>query len=382
MRATPLRNSIDQPMRIARIAVYAYELSFAGHAFSFSRERSVDRESSTLVQVTTDCGLSGWGEACPLTGSYLPAFTAGVRAAISLLAPALIGADPRNLAEVSARMDRVLLDQAAAKSPLDIACWDILGQATDLPVATLLGGRTVERFPLYRAVPIGSPEEMLADVRAGWERGVRRFQLKAGRDPHTDAAAVRRILEFVGEDGVVVVDANGAWSVQDALIAVRLLEPLPVPVYLEQPCRTLDECAHVRRASALPMIYDECVVDARSLFAAVREGGAGGVNLKLGKVGGLTRARVLRDLAQALDTALTIEDTWGGDVATAAVSHLAASTTPGSLFAASFLNDATREHVAGHRPASADGYGAAPDDPGLGIHVEIERLDEPLMSVA
>ena len=227
MRATPLRNSIDQPMRIARIAVYAYELSFAGHAFLFSRGRSVGRESSTLVQVTTDTGLSGWGEACPLTGSYLPAFTAGVRAAISLLAPALIGADPRNLAEVSARMDRVLLDQAAAKSPLDIACWDILGQATGLPVATLLGGRTVDRFPLYRAVPIGSPEEMLADVRAGWERGVRRFQLKAGRDPHTDAAAVRRILEFVGDDGVVVVDANGAWSVQDALIAVRLLEPLP-----------------------------------------------------------------------------------------------------------------------------------------------------------
>ncbi len=380
MRAVRMSIRIDQPMRIARIAVYAYELSFAGNAFSFSRGRSVGRESSTLVQVTTDTGLSGWGETCPLTGTYLPAFTAGVRAALSLLAPALIGADPRNLAEVSARMDRVLLDQAAAKSPLDIACWDILGQATGLQVATLLGGRTVDRFPLYRAVPIGSPEEMLADVRAGWERGVRRFQLKAGRDPRADAAAVHPIVEFVGDDGVVVVDANGAWSLQDALIAVRLLEPLPV--YLEQPCRTLDECAHVRRASALPMIYDECVVDARSLFAAVREGGAGGVNLKLGKVGGLTRTRVLRDLAQALGIALTIEDTWGGDVATAAVSHLAASTAPGSLFAVSFLNDATCEHVAGHRPASADGYGSAPDDPGLGIHVEIKRLDEPLISVA
>ena len=307
-------------MRIAQIDVCEYELSYAGGTFLMSRGRSVATESSTLVRITTDDGLVGWGEACPLTGVYLPAFTGGVRAALAVLARALIGADPRNLADVNQRMDRALLGQAAAKSPLDIACWDILGQATGMSLATLLGGCVSERFPLYLAVALGAPEEMAARVREGWDRGLRRFQLKVGGDPRADAGSARRIVELVGDDGVVVADANGGWSLQDALIAVRLLEPLGV--YLEQPCRVLADCVHVRRVTALPMIYDEIVTDAASLVAAGRDGGAGGVNLKLGKVGGLTRAKLLRDLAQELGIALTIEDTWGGDVASAAVSHL------------------------------------------------------------
>jgi cis-L-3-hydroxyproline dehydratase len=366
-------------MRIARIDIYGHELTYAGGTFVMSRERTVAAESSTLVRVTTDDGLEGWGEACPLAGTYLPAFTGGVRAALAVLAPALLGADPCNLADVRARMDRALLGQAAAKSPLDIGCWDILGRATGAPLATLLGGRVCERFPLYLAVALGTAEEMAASVREGWDRGLRRFQLKVGGDPRADAAAVRGIVELVGEEGVVVADANGGWSLQDALIAVRLLEPLAV--YLEQPCRALADCVHVRRATALPMIYDESVTDAASLITAARDGGAGGVNLKLGKVGGLTPARVLRDLAQELGIELTIEDTWGGDVATAAVSHLAASTSPAQLFAVSFLNDATREHVAGHQPASSGGYGAAPTGAGLGIEVDVDALGEPLLSV-
>lgn len=366
-------------MRIAHIDVFSHELTFAGGTFTMSRERTVATESSTLVRVTADEGLVGWGEACPLAGTYLPAFTGGVRAALAVLAPALIGADPCNLADVRRRMDRVLLGQAAAKSPLDIACWDILGRATGAPLATLLGGRVSDRFALYLAVASGAPEEMLEHAREGWDRGLRSFQLKVGGDPLADAEAVRRVVELVGEDGVVVADANGGWSLQDALIAARLLEDLPV--YLEQPCRSLADCVWVRRATPLPMIYDESVTDAASLVAVVREGGAGGVNLKLGKVGGLTPAKVLRDLAQDLGVALTIEDTWGGDVATAAVSHLAASTSPELLFAVSFLNDATLEHIAGHEPASANGYGSAPAGAGLGIEVDAAMLGEPLFSV-
>ena len=366
-------------MRIAQIEVFGYELTYAGGAFTMSQGRTVGAQSSTLVRITTDSGLAGWGEACPLAGTYLPAFGAGVRAALEVLVPALIGADPRNLAEVRQRLDRTLMGQAAAKSPLDIACWDILGQATGEPLATLLGGRVSERFALYLAIASGTPDEMVERVREGWDRGLRSFQLKVGGDPRADAEAVRRVVELVGEDSVVVADANGAWSLQDALIAARLLDSMPV--FLEQPCRTLADCRWVRHASRLPMIYDECVTDATSLVAAVREGGGGGVNLKLGKVGGLTPAKALRDLAQELGVELTIEDTWGGDVATAAVSHLAASTTPASLFAVSFLNDATCEHVAGHQPASVDGYGSAPAGAGLGIVVDTAALGAPLLRV-
>lgn len=366
-------------MRIARIDVFAHELSYAGGAFELSGGRTMTAESSTLVRVTTDDGLHGWGEACPLTGTYLPAFTGGVRAALAELAPVLIGADPRNLAEVHARMARTLLGQSAAKSPLDVACWDLLGQAAGLPVATLLGGRMTDELPLYLAVPVGTPAEVAAQVADASARGLRRFQLKVGTEPREDAARVSAALEAAPDGAVVVADANGGWRLQDALIAARLLAPLPV--LLEQPCRTLGECVHVRRASALPMIYDEIVTDAPSLMTALEEGGGGGVNLKLGKLGGLTPARMLRDLAVGLGATVTIEDTWGGDVATAAVSHLAASTAPDALFSVSFLNDAVREHIAGHVPASAGGVGRAPSAPGLGITVDVAALGAPLLRI-
>jgi L-alanine-DL-glutamate epimerase-like enolase superfamily enzyme len=174
-------------------------------------------------------------------------------------------------------------------------------------------------------------------------------------------------------DALVIADANGGWSLNDALIAVRLLEGLPV--YLEQPCRAFADCLHVRRATTLPMVYDESVTDADSLYAAVREGGGGAVNLKVGKVGGLTRARRLRDLALSLGATVTVEDTWGGDIATAALAHLAASTPPDGLFSVSVVNDAVAEHIAGHNPRSAGGYGSAPEGPGLGITVDVDALE-------
>jgi cis-L-3-hydroxyproline dehydratase len=367
-------------MRIAQVDVFGHELTYVHGTFELSGGRAAAVESSTLVRVTTDEGLEGWGEACPLAGNYLPSFAGGVRAALAVLAPAVLGADPRNLADVNARMDAALLGQPAAKSPLDVACWDILGRATTTPLATLLGGRVSDRLPLYLAVPLDSPDATRARVAEAWEQGIRRFQLKVGGDPRADVRSVRAALEVTGDAGVVVADANGGWGLQDALIAARLLEPLPV--YLEQPCRTLAECVHVRRTTSLPMILDELVTDATTLFAAVREAGAGAVNLKVGKVGGLTRARLLRDLAQSLGVALTIEDTWGGDVATAAISHLAASTLPNELFSVSFVNDAVAEHVAGHQPRSNGGEGSAPDGPGLGIDVDAEALGAPLFSTA
>ena len=111
-------------------------------------------------------------------------------------------------------------------------------------------------------------------------------------------------------------------------------------------------------------------------------GGLAAVNLKISKVGGLTKARALRDLAESLGIALTVEDSWGGDLTTAAVAHLAASVRPDSLFTVSFMNDWTSEHVAGYQPRSQDGFGSAPTGPGLGVDVDANALGEPLFSAS
>jgi len=364
-------------LQITQIEVYGYNLHYVHGDYVMSGGRVVRALPSTVVKVETDQGIAGWSEVCPLGQTYLPGFAGGARAALRELAPELIGADPGNLALINDRMDSVLRGHAYAKSPVDVACWDILGKTTGQPVATLLGGQRQDRYPLYMAVPLGSAQEMAAFVQARRGEGIHRFQLKIGGDPRQDAARVRHVVEVTDADDVIIADANGGWRIQDAIVAARLLEPLP-RVYLEQPCPTLEECATVRKVTTLPMIYDEIVTDVPSLLAAVQQGGAGGINLKISRVGGLTKARLIRDLCEALGVSLTIEDTWGGDLVTAAVSHLAASVRPEALFTVSFMNDWTEEHVAGYRPRSQGGWGGPAPGPGLGVEVDIRTLGEPL----
>jgi cis-L-3-hydroxyproline dehydratase len=343
--------------------------------------RVIRQLDSTVVRITTDEGLAGWGEVCPLGSAYLPAHAEGARTALHELAPAVIGLDPTNLAAVNRAMDTALLGHAYAKSPVDIACWDLLGQVAGLPVSALLGGVRQERFPLYTAVPLGPAEEMSNFVAARRAEGVHHFQLKIGGDPLEDAARVRAVAEGLKHEDRLVGDANGGWRLRDALLAVRLIEDVTL-VYLEQPCPTLAECRSVRAATSLPFVLDEAVSDVPSLLEAATIGGLAAINLKISKVGGLTKARTIRDVAEALGLALTIEDTWGGDVVTASVAHLAATVRPDALFTVSFMNDWTSEHVAGHQPRSESGWGSAPTGAGLGVQVDVEALGKPLFRAA
>jgi L-alanine-DL-glutamate epimerase-like enolase superfamily enzyme len=153
-------------MKIVRLEMYGYDLHYVHGEYVMSGGRVVQALPSTVVRVVTDQGVDGWGEVCPLGATYLPAFAAGARAALRELAPALLGVDPRNLALVQQRMDATLRGHAYAKSPIDVACWDILGQVAGQPVAMLLGGCRQARYPLYWAVPLGGPTAMAEYVRA------------------------------------------------------------------------------------------------------------------------------------------------------------------------------------------------------------------------
>jgi L-alanine-DL-glutamate epimerase-like enolase superfamily enzyme len=368
-------------VRISRVDVFGYDLSYVHGEYVMSGGRVIGQLESTVVRVTTDQGLAGWGEVCPLGPAYLPAHAGGARAALRELAPAVVGLDPTNLAAVNEAMDAALLGHAYAKSPIDVACWDLLGQVAGLPVAALLGGVRQERFPLYMAVPLGPAGEMRDFVAARHAEGIHDFQLKIGGDPLDDAARVRAVADTLEDEDRLVADANGGWRLRDALLAARLIDDVG-RVYLEQPCPTLAECRSVRAVTTLPLVLDEVVSDVPSLLEASTIGGLAAINLKISKVGGLTKARAIRDLAEGLGLAMTIEDTWGGDLVTASVAHLAATVRPDALFTVSFMNDWTVEHVASHRPRSQGGVGSVPTDPGLGVEVDVEALGEPLFGAA
>jgi L-alanine-DL-glutamate epimerase-like enolase superfamily enzyme len=358
-------------MKIVRIEICGYDLRYAHGEYVMSGGRTISSLPSTVVRIETDGGLTGWGETCPLGSTYLPAHAAGARAAINEMAPALLGKDPRNLNAIQDAMDGALAGHAYAKSAIDIACWDLLGKAANVPVSTLLGGTTSEDFPLYVAIPLGPVEAMVAHVEARKAEGTTRFQLKLGADPREDAARVKAVLQATDDGDVVIADANGGWRLQDATIAARALEGLD-RVLFEQPCPTLEECLIVRERTTLPMVLDEVITDVQTLLRA--QGACEAVNLKIGRVGGLTKAKLIRDLGQQLGLRFTIEDSWGGDLTTAVVAHLAATTKPDQLLMASFMNDWTLDHIAGYQPRSDRGRGQAPTGPGLGIEIDPEAL--------
>jgi len=364
---------------IERIDVFGYELTYAHGDYVMSSGRVVNRLPSTVVRITTRDGVEGFGEVCPLGTTYLPAFGEGARVAIRELAPALMGADPTNLADVHRRLDGALRGHDYAKSALDVACWDAFGRIVGQPVAALLGGVLQRELPLYVAIPLGPPGDMAAFVIRERELGIRNFQAKLGANPEDDARRVAAILAATGPGDAVVGDANGGWRRQDAIIAARLLEGSE-RFRLEQPCPTLDECLAVRRLTTLPMVLDEVIVDLPTLVRAVGLDAMDQINLKISRVGGLLPARLMRDAAVSLGLRLMIEDSWGGDIVTAAVAHLAAGTPADALFAVSSMNDWTLEHIAGYQPRSRGGVGPVPDGPGLGIEVDVSSLGAPLFS--
>jgi cis-L-3-hydroxyproline dehydratase len=365
--------------RIARIDLYTYDLSYVGGKYVMSGGRVVTTLESTVVKVTTSEGVTGYGETCPLGSNYLPAHASGARAALVELAPHLVGLDAANPVAIARAADRVLLGHGYAKSALDVACWDVLGRLTGRPICDLIGGRQSGPFPLYVAVSLGTPEQMRDQVVRLQQAGIHRFQLKLGGEPVDDAERARAVVEVAGPDDVVIGDANCGWNLRQAITAARLMDGLP-GLLLEQPCATYDECVRVRAHTSLSMILDEVITDLPTLLRAWEDKAMEGLNLKINRVGGLTQARLMRDVAQQLGMTVNVEDTWGGDLTTAAVSHLAASTSPETLVMVSFMNDWTNEHVAGYEPRSVHGWGEAPTRPGLGVEVDDAQLGAPFAS--
>ena len=366
-------------MKIASVEVYQYQLGYRYGNYVMSGGRVVTTLPSTVVRLIGDDGTDGWAETCPLGSTYLNAHAEGALAALQLLGPAVLGVDPTNLAAIRVAMDAALMGHNYAKSPIDIACWDLFGKAVGRPVVDLLGGRVNHELPMYKAVPLADVAAMVDFVLEQRAGGIHRFQLKVGADPRQDAARCLAVLEATHEGDTILADANGGWRRQDALVAARLMEGAD-RLYLEQPCPTLAECLLVRQNTNLPMILDEVITDVNALVDAAHAGGMEAITLKLNRVGGLTPAKLMRDTAVALGIRLTIEDSWGGDLMSAAVSHIGASTPAHALFAVSFMNDWTDNHLAGYTPRSVNGIGRAPETPGLGITVDRSVLGAPVLS--
>jgi len=367
-------------MKLTGIFVYQVDLPLHEGGYQWSGGKSVEVFDTTVVALETDAGLTGHGEVCPLGPAYLPASAAGARAGLRELGPHLLGCDPTLLGPFNRRMDAALKGHPHVKSALDMAAWDLLGQATGSSICDLLGGRHGEAVTLYRAISQDTPEAMAASVATHRDAGYRRFQLKVGGDPDTDIERIRAAAGMIQPGDKLVADANTGWLPHEARRVVRAVSD--VDVYIEQPCLSYEECLSVRRATSHPFVLDECIDGLAPLLRGHADGAMDVVNLKISKLGGLTRARLARDLCVELGLAMTLEDSWGGDLVTAAIAHLAHSTPESSRFSATDFNSYVTLSIADNAPRRQEGRLAAPSSPGLGLQPRAEALGEPAFVIA
>jgi L-alanine-DL-glutamate epimerase-like enolase superfamily enzyme len=335
---------------------------------------------SLVVALDTDEGVSGWGEMAVLSAVYGDAFAAGAHAGVAELAQLLLGLDPTQPRAVLAGLDRAMRGQPYVKSALDMACWDATARAAGRPLFAALGGRQGDAVALYGVVTVSATDDAVRLARELLEQGYRRLQVKVGTDPHVDAERLGAVRDAVGSGIVLYADANGGFTTAAARRFLRATETLDY--VLEQPCRTYAECAALRPTCDRPLVLDESIVGLDDLLRAHREGVADGVTIKLQRVGGVTRAVLLRDVAVELGLEVTVEDAGGGSLVTSAIVHVGLGTLERQrAHTCDFHTWVATDHGSG-LPARADGAQAPPPGPGLGIDVDVDALGEPVLDVA
>lgn len=353
-------------MKITRISVWQLTLPLNKSYWLSGGRLKFEELDSTFVRVDTDEGVSGWGEGCPWGNTYLPAHGAGIRAGLEILAPALMGHDPCALEHINRVMDITLPGHPYVKSPLDIACWDILGKVSGLPAWKLLGAESPARVALNSSISTGTPEAMIALITAASAAGYRTHSAKiGGTDTAADITRIEAIEAALPVGERITFDVNRAWT---PALALHVLNSVSSRSWVEQPCETLEQCSQVAERVPQPIMLDECMHTFDDHLQAWKQRACAGVKVKPNRLGGLSKARQVRDFGVSVGWQMHIEDVGGSALADTAALHLAAS-TPDENRLASWLAHAhlAFDPVPGQGVRNVGGYVELGDAPGLGV---------------
>ena len=221
---------------------------------------------------------------------------------------------------------------------------------------------------------------MARNVQGYRDQGYTRFQLKVGGNPDTDIERIRAVRALLPATDRLVADANTGWTQHEAMRVVRAVQD--IDVYIEQPCLTYEECLAVRRNTSNPFVLDENIDSLDMLLRGKADLAMDVVNLKISKLGGLTKTRQARDLCVSMGIAMTLEDSWGGDITTAAIAHLAHSTPEEYRFTSTDFNSYVTVSTATGAPQREHGFMAASTEPGLGITPRMDVLGKRVVEIS
>jgi L-alanine-DL-glutamate epimerase-like enolase superfamily enzyme len=337
------------------------------------------RSPFLLVLVHTDAGLVGLGEASCTPGWSGEDSTIAAHAVSTYLAPAIRDQDPREVERLALLVDAAIAANRFAKAAVEMALWDLAGKAAGVPLHQLLGGRIRERVRTKFSISGRPPDEAAAIARWAVEAGFTAMKVKVGTELETDLARVAAVRAAIGDDVRLGVDANGGWSRADAQRAVDRLAAWDV-AFVEQPLATADLAgmADLRRAARVPIVADEAVGTPADAIGVVRAEAADALSIYAGMAGGIAAGRSIAGIAAAAGLGWTIGSNLELGVGLAAHLHIAA-TTPGladDLVPCDIISPFYYADLLLTAPLPIEaGWAAPPDGPGLGVELDLERVE-------
>lgn len=379
-------------MKLASYEIHDIALPNRRH-HSWASKMTAPIGRHVILRLSTDEGLSGWGEApAGITwgGAHMRYFgesAATVRVLLEQnLLPAIIGQDPRDIGVIHSLMDKAAKGHPYAKAAIDIACHDIAGQAAGVPVYRLLGGQFRDRIEVAHSLGIMPVDECVDEAVEAVREGIRTIKCKTGIDPARDVEVVRRLRERLGGQIGIRVDGNEGYS--DAWQAIRVTrrqEEYGI-MLCEQPVMGARALAQVARHINSPIMADESAWTMHDILELAEHEAAACISLYVTKPGGLYRARQQADVAEAMGLYCDIGGSIESGIGNAANLHLGAATriarlpsvcptskpagASGPQIAGSYYVDDLLTEPLGYQ----DGAVLVPQGPGLGITVDIDKL--------
>lgn len=357
-------------LKIDRIDVYRFGVKMIA-PFRIAT-MAADHAPNVLVNLRTDSGLSGWGEASPLHS------IAGETQAICLTAalelkPLLLGRNPLEIARLTVEMERFLPHNATIRSAFDMALHDLAAQAAGMPLYRFLGGapRTMETDLTMGLCP---PEEAGAKAREIVAQGFRIIKIKLGTDYETDVARVRNIRRAVGPEIVLRIDANQGWDRITALQALNTMAAFQVE-FCEQPLRAHDVAGlrMLRQQAAIPVMADEALFSPADALRLITEEAAPYFNIKLSKSGGIRNALKIATIAEAGGVQCMVGCMLESRLGLTAAAHFACAAETVRFFDLDTFVEQAEDPIEGGMQVS-NGLIRLPETPGLGAAPTAESL--------
>ena len=254
--------------------------------------RTVKSVEDVIVELHTDTGAVGYGEAPPtgvITGDTTGAILGALR---DHIAPAIVGRDLDDFEDLTAAVQKAVVHNSSAKAAVDMALWDLLGQRYSAPVYRMLGGARRELVTDI-TISVNDPEQMANDARDAIARGYDCLKVKVGIDPTLDVARLAAVREAVGPDVRLRIDANQAWTAKQAVRILNQMQDRGLGLELVEqpvPAADLEGLAYVTAHADVPVLADESVFSPADAVRILQTRAADLVNIKLMKCGGITNA--------------------------------------------------------------------------------------------